>query len=185
MKTTLALFLLSLAFAVSPVVAGPPAQPGTGVLSQDANSWRPVKLRATQSLTSPKSHPKLKALAARTQKDLEAIDGTMVQIGELKSSKRPNKDVARRILGRLRQYRLQLQQTEKELAIIDNSRSDRKADLDRVRRMQKEAAQQIYDDEIETAKQNYEEAKEQFKKALQIIQEHVERESQVVQKITS
>jgi len=185
MKTSLALILLSLAFAVSPVVAGPPSQPGTGVPSKDANSWRPVKLRATQSLTLPKSHPKLKTLAARTQKDLEAIDRTMVQIGELTSSKRPNKDVARRILGQLRLYRLQLQQTEKELATIDTSRSDGKTDLDRMRRKREEAMQQIADDEIESAKDHYEEAKEQFKKALQIIQEHVERSTQVVQKITS
>jgi tetratricopeptide (TPR) repeat protein len=182
MKTSLSLFLLSLALAVSPVYAGPPAQPGTGILAQDANSWSPVKLRATQSLTLPKGHPKLKALAARTQKDLEAIDRTMVQIGELKSSKRPNKDVARRILGQLRQYRMQLQQTEKELSAIGKSRSDRKTDLDRKR---EEAARQQYDDAIETAKQKYDEAKEQFKKALKILIEHVERESQVVQKITS
>lgn len=185
MKTSRFLLLIFLAFSAAPVYAGPPPQPGNEVLSQYADSWTPVKLRATQSLTLPKNHPKLKALAARTQKDLEAIDGTMTQIAELKSSKRPNKDVARRSLEQLRQHQVKLRQTERELATIGKSLSGRKTDKDRVRQKQDEVLQAMADAEIEEAKDNYEDAREQLKQALRIIQEHIERETQVVQKITS
>jgi chromosome segregation ATPase len=182
MKTLLGVFTLVLVSALSPLLGNPPAQQYKSDISKDANDWEAVKQNAIKSLATSKRRTELQMLAIKTQQGLEDIDSTMKRVNDLRSSKNPNKDEAKLLLAKLRQYQSQLKQTEKELVDIGRSKSVKKKDVER---KQQEIFEQIYDDQVDEAKDNYDAAKEQFKKALKIINEHVERQTQVAQKITS